>query len=241
MGGAIYQFAAPSAGWYEFSTFLDWNTQDGIYQYEAFDDKGEYSFMANSFNYTLNTLPLKALYRGGYRIQYVMDTGTSATYVCYHAFTKVPGPIFPSGFTVQSKTAGGPSTYGSYSTQGTHVWRKYFDATVAVDIPYYGFTRSIPYSTTYNMGDAQFSPWVYGTVMMSRHFQQGEVCTIYLSAGDDAQFSYDIPIPYLTAFPEVKPTHQSLFFLNSFAQPLKTIFWSRITKASYNATSKTPP
>ena len=38
------------------------------------------------------------------------------------------------------------------------------------------------------------------------NFQQGEICTIYLSAGDDAQFSYDIPIPYLTAFPEVKPT-----------------------------------
>lgn len=205
MGGPVAYFTAPTSGIYMIVINFNWSTSTICADMNLdVDDLNtewvDYLTVAPVFNYACNLLPIKAMARGSYRVQLLVDdlypTAGTETIVTYST-TNFPGQANrnPDGAVGLFKIDAPTTLDDVLSVQGTHWFKRYSDQNIVVDIPYYGITRACP---AQYVSEAPYpSPFPSGVLIFRRTFVQGQKIVVNMSCGDDFQFAYDIMLPFI--------------------------------------------
>lgn len=204
MGGPVFQFTAPATTIYEFKLTFNWSSAticqfppDDIPPDSAVED---YIYHASINNYAFNIAPLRALTRGGYRVQFIAPSGASETVATYTAVTATSvDDLIPDGCVhVSAVRPDIPlSMHDLYSSQGCHWYKQFADQNITLDIPYYGITRAVPALYWIYESPPIENPFVTGVLTIRRRLQQGQNVVINVAYGDDAQLAYDITLPFV--------------------------------------------
>lgn len=203
MGGPVFAWTAPANAVYEFKIRFNWNSATICQTRPSLipDDPAVelYTYDASINNFAFNIAPLRALTRGGYRVQFIADSGGAETIATYTAVAGTTSYDYsPDGcvHVNQVGTTSVPQMHDLYSSQGCHWYKSYADANITVDVPYYGITKAVP--AFYNLGDIAIdNPFVTGLLVFRRRFNQGNRLLINVGYADDAQLAYDVPIPFV--------------------------------------------
>lgn len=205
MGGPVFQFVAPATALYEFTLNFNWSSST-ICQLPPITAPvlpavEDYIFNASINNYAFNISPIRALTRGGYRVQFMAPSSATETIVTYTAVSaSSPDTLIPDGCVqVSAIRPDAPlSIHDVYSSQGCHWYKQFADQNIVVDVPYYGITKAVPalYRLATEVWDPD-NPFVTGVLTFRRRLTQGQNLMINVSYADDAQLAYDITLPFV--------------------------------------------
>jgi len=205
MGGPVFNFIAPATAMYEFTLNFNWSSST-ICQLPPTSSPvlpaiEDYVFNASINNYAFNIAPIRALTRGGYRVQLMAPSSGTETIVTYTAVSaSSPDTLLPDGcVTVSTVRPDAPmSMHDLYSSQGCHWYKQFADQNIVVDVPYYGITKAVP--ALYQLGSEAWipdNPFVTGVLTFRRRLLQGQHLMINVAYADDAQLAYDITLPFV--------------------------------------------
>lgn len=194
MGGLVQNYVPSVTGTHLIRVTLPFDTNSFLYHLGSADPTTLSTMLHN--NYLFNILPLKAYLRGAFRVSIIGElTGSTCVVLEYNQFTLSSNSFF-------NITASTASTVMQYSSEGLHVWKQEYNSSLQVDVPYYSITRATN-TQALDMGSRE-APRLVAQLHIYATLTANKIYQLYVGAGDDMMFSYDVPMPFV-ACPQPDP------------------------------------